>query len=70
MLADAARRQLHQLTEDLGDVVFRDLPGALGVDVDAERFGNADCIGKLQDAALRKAGGDDVLGQVARCVGS
>ena len=40
-----------------------------GVDVDADRLGDADGVGELDLAALGQAGGDDVLGDVAGHVG-
>ena len=46
-----------------------DLAGPLGVDVDADRLGDADGVGELDLAALGQARGDDVLGDVAGHVG-
>ena len=51
------------------DLRVGDLAGALGVDVDAHRLGDADGVGELHFAALGQAGGDDVLGDVAGHVG-
>src|SRR5690606_20359327 len=45
--------------------VVPDAAGAVGVDVERQRFGHADGIGELDRAALGEAGGDEVLGQVA-----
>ena len=39
------------------------------VDIDRQRLGDADRIGKLDRAAIGKTGGHDVLGQIARRVG-
>jgi hypothetical protein len=35
------------------------------IDIERQRLGDADRIGKLDRAALGEAGGDDVLGEVA-----
>ena len=45
------------------------LAGALGVDVHADRLGDADGVGQLHFAAIGQAGGDDVLGHVPGHVG-
>jgi hypothetical protein len=37
--------------------------------VERDRLGHADRVGDLDRAAVRKAGGDDVLGQIATGVG-
>ncbi len=47
----------------------RKLAGAVGIDVDADRLGDADGVGELDLAPLGQAGGDDVLGDVAGHVG-
>ena len=57
------------LADQLGDHRVGDLAGALGVDVDADRLGDADGVGELDLAALGQAGGDDVLGDVPGHVG-
>ena len=69
MGADAARRQVHDPGDRTLDRRRVDLGGAEGVDVDRQRLGHADGIGELHRGALGHAGGDDVLGQVARRVG-
>ena len=46
-----------------------DLAGAEGVDVDADRLGDADGVGELDLALLGQARGDDVLGDVPGHVG-
>ena len=58
-----------RLADQLGDLRVGDLAGALGVDVDADRLGDADGVGELDLAALGQARGDDVLGDVAGHVG-
>ena len=40
------------------------------VEVDRQRLGDADGVGQLNGAAIRQLGCDDVLGQIARHVGS
>ena len=62
-------RQVHQLLQHLAQPLRVDLAGAVGVDVDRQRLGDADGVGELDGAALGEAGGDDVLGQIARGVG-
>jgi hypothetical protein len=57
------------LAHQLGDLDVGDLAGALGVDVDADRLGDADGVGQLDLAALGQARGHDVLGDVAGHVG-
>ena len=47
-----------------------DLLGALAVDHDGDRVGDADGVGHLHLAALGEAGGDDVLGHVPGGVGA
>ena len=69
MLADAARRQVHHLQQRRFELGFVDLAGAVQVDVDRQRLGDADRVGDLDRAAIGEAGGDDVLGQIARGVG-
>src|SRR5207302_8586270 len=69
MFPDAARGKPHNLEEGCLELFFRDLAGAVGIDIDGQRFGNADCVGKLERAALGEPGGDDVLGEVPRGIG-
>ena len=69
VLDDARRGQREVLADQLGDLRVGDLAGAVGVDVDADRLGDADGVGELHLAALGQAGGDDVLGDVAGHVG-
>ena len=57
---------VHQRAFELG---FVDLAGAVQIDVDRQRLGDADRVGELQRAAVGEAGGDDVLGEIARGVG-
>jgi hypothetical protein len=45
------------------------LPVPCSVDVDRHRLGHADGVGELDGAAVGEAGGDDVLGEVARRIG-
>jgi len=53
----------------LGQLGFADLAGTERVDADADRFGDADGVGKLDLGAVGEAGGDDVFGDVARDIG-
>ena len=64
-----AGRQREDLADELADPRVGDLAGAVGVDVHADRLGDADGVGELHFAALGQAGGDDVLGDVAGHVG-
>src|SRR5579859_8017502 len=68
MGADAARGQIHQLLQHVGQLVLVDMAGAEGVDIDRERLGNADRVAELDHALLGQAGTDHVLGQIARDV--
>src|SRR6267154_1074901 len=47
MGADAARRQIEKLLQDVGQLVLVDLAGAGGIDIDRERLRDADRVGKL-----------------------
>ena len=51
------------------ELAFVDVAGAVQVDVDRQRLGDADRVGELQRAAVGEARGDDVLGEIARRVG-
>src|SRR6187401_1833064 len=46
--------------------VVADFAGAMGVDVQRQRLADPDRISELDGAAAGKAGGDDILGQIAR----
>src|SRR5580765_8905436 len=65
---DAARRQLELLSHQLGDLLFRNPAGALCVDHDRHRIGDADRVRELHERPFRDAGRDDVLRDVARHV--
>ena len=69
MLADAARRQVHDLAQRRLELGLVDLAGAVQVDIDRQRLGDADGIGELDGAAVGELGGDDVLGEIARRIG-
>ena len=69
MLADAARRQVHHLAQRLLELGLVDLAGAVQVDIDRQRLGDADGVGELDRAAVGEAGRDDVLGEIARRIG-
>jgi hypothetical protein len=69
VLADTARRQVHDLAQRGLDRRVVDLAGAVGIDIDRQRLRDADGIGKLDVAAIGDLGGNDVLGQIARGIG-
>src|SRR5580704_9453416 len=69
MLADAARREIHDLHQRLLELAFVDLPGAMQVGVNRQGTRDADRIRKLKGAAIGKVGGDDVLGEVSSRIG-
>src|SRR6266700_2489426 len=58
MLANAARRQVHHLAEQLFQPRLGDLAGAVAIDVERQWLGDADRISDLDAAAAREAGGD------------
>src|SRR5215831_3661849 len=47
MLANAARREIHDLVEELFEPRLSNLARAVAIDVERERLGNADRIGDL-----------------------
>ena len=67
--ADVGRRQAEQLRQDLLELLFFHLAGAVGVDQNRHRIGDTDRVGDLDRAALGNAGGHHVLGEIARSVG-
>ena len=72
MGADAARGQPPELADAADrrlDRVVADGAGAVGVDIERQRLGDADRISELDRAARGEAGGDDVLGEIARDIG-
>jgi hypothetical protein len=69
MGANAARREIEELLQDVRELVLVDLAGAGGVDIDRERLRDADRVGELDRAALGEPSGDDVLGEIARGIG-
>src|SRR3546814_21105041 len=48
------------------DVCSSDLAGAVQVDIDRQRLGDADRIAELNRAAAREPRGDDILRQITR----
>ena len=56
MRANATRGQVHHLLQHLFQLGLIDLAGAMGVDIERQRLGHADGIGKLDGAAIGKAG--------------
>ena len=69
MGADAARREVEDLAERLLELGLVDLAGAVQVDIDRQRLGDADGVAQLDRGAVGEAGGDDVLGEIARGIG-
>ena len=69
MLANAARRKIHDFHQRRLELGFVDVAGAVQVGVDRQRLGDADRVGELQGAAVRQSRGDDVLGEIARGIG-
>ena len=69
-LDNALRRQLEIGPNQIGNHAFVNLRSAEGIDQDADRFGNANGVGQLHFAAIGQAGGNNVLGDIARHVAS
>lgn len=69
MAADTGRRKVHVLADSRFDLILGDLAGAVQVDIDRQRLGDADRVGDLDRAAVGKTGGDDVLGKIAGGIG-
>src|SRR4051812_20132170 len=69
MLADAARREPHELLQNLRQLVLVHLAGALAVDIDGQRLGNADRVRELDRATVGEARRDDILREIARRIG-
>src|SRR5690606_6855216 len=72
VLTNPARRQVDHVSpaEHLGHLPFVELAGAVSLYIDRQRLRNADRVGDLDDAAVGEAGGDDVLGDITRRIGS
>src|SRR5258708_34674851 len=69
MLANAARRQVHDLIEQFFKPWLVHLGGSVAVDVKRERLCGADRIGDLGRTAVSQSGRNNVLGEGARPVG-
>ena len=70
MLANAARRQVHQLAQRLLELrLFHIRPGSMQLHIDGERMCHADRVADLYRAALREAGRHHVFRQIARRIG-
>jgi hypothetical protein len=69
VLANALGRQADQLGKRGFQLGFLDGAGAVQVDIDRQRLGDADRIGQLDGAALGQARRDDILGDSARIGG-
>ncbi len=62
MFSNAARRQVHHVAQGCLQAAFVDvLAGALQVDIDRQRPGDADGVADLDGAAICQVGGDDIL---------
>jgi hypothetical protein len=70
MRPDTTRGEVDQRRQDRLDRVVADGARAMRVDIERQRLGNTDGIGKLDRAARGKAGGNDVLCEIARDIGS
>ena len=69
VLAEGARAQVEVLVDELGDLRAADLLGPERLDIHRHRVRDADRVGDLHLAAVGQAGGDHVLGHIARRVG-
>src|ERR1700730_1815858 len=47
MFPDAARGKTHDLEEGCLELFFRDPAGSVGIDIDRQRLGDSDCVGKM-----------------------
>jgi len=70
VLDDAAWGQREDLANEVANLAVGNLAGAEGINVNADRFANADGVGELYFALLGEASSDDVLGNVASHVSS
>src|SRR5690349_15424694 len=68
MVADAAGREIHEIAQGLYQLRLIDFAGAVSIDIDRKRLGDADRIGELNGAAIRETRSDHVLREVARGV--
>src|SRR6516164_2099549 len=68
-LAQPVRRQVEVLADDPCEVLGRKTARAEALHHDRDRLGDPDGVGHLYLATLGEAGGDDVLGDVARGIG-
>src|SRR5688572_4539701 len=64
-LDDAARRELEVLANELGELFVGHLAGAVRVDEDRDRIGDADCVRELHERPFGEPRSDNVLGNVA-----
>ncbi len=67
---DGGRAQVEDLVDGIGDRLGGHVLGPEGLDGDADGARNPDRVRELELAALREAGGDDVLRHPARRVGT
>src|SRR3546814_12727549 len=64
MLADAGRRQSDELRQNCFDLRLVYRAAAVRVDIERQRLDHADSIAELDSAALGKACGKDILGEI------
>src|SRR3546814_976081 len=64
MRAEAARRQSDELRQNCFDLRLVYRAGAVRVDIERQRLGHADSIAEPDSAALGKACGNDILGEI------
>src|SRR5690606_13827212 len=67
--ADAAGAEVEYFAEHGFELGFLDLAGAVQIDIDRQRLGDADGVAELDRGTVGETGGDDVLGEIARGVG-
>ena len=69
VFANAARGKVDDFRQRPFELALVDPPGSVQVGVDRERSRDANGVGELQRAAIGEIGGDDIFGELARCVG-
>ena len=69
MLANTARREINQLAQRINQRVFRDSTGLVRVQINRNRFGYTNRVGKLDGAARGITGGNHIFRQIAGNIG-
>ena len=62
---NSLRGEREQLADQFRDFLLIDNAGAVGIDANGDRFGDADGVGELDFTFGRESGGDDVFRDVA-----